>query len=68
MEKFRLRLWDRYTTVRNFYDGIAVSFDDLWFDFLAKHFVSEQSSSMIFDQVCREVERYVVRKPEPKSS
>lgn len=28
LETFRLKLWDRYTTVREFYGGIDISFED----------------------------------------
>lgn len=66
LERFRVKLWDQYVTVRDFYGGIAVSFDDLWFDFLSRYFVSEQPLTLIFDQVCRDMERHVIRKTEPE--
>lgn len=61
LEKFRLKLWDRYVVVRDFYGGINISFKDLWFDFLARYFVSETPSIQIFDQVCRDMEKYIVK-------
>jgi hypothetical protein len=57
-----MKLWDRYSIMRDFYGGIAVSFESLWYDFLARQFVSEQPSVWTFDQISRELEAHVIRK------
>ncbi len=55
MEGFRRKLWDRYLTTR-YVHGVKVSFDEFWYDFLARHFISESGTERIFDEICKDLE------------
>lgn len=57
LENFRKKLMDRYITLRTVY-GIKMSFDELWLDFLARHFMSDQvPTETVYECMCDELEQ-----------
>ncbi len=60
LQKFRKRLWDRFLTIRA-ETGMNMSFEELWYDCLARHFISQDPMDAVYDEMSKELEqRYFV--------
>jgi hypothetical protein len=40
LARFRMKLWDKFCTIRETRGGIDTTFDVYWYDFLTKHYMS----------------------------
>lgn len=63
LERFRMKLWDRYLTIRAVYGGggVDTSFDQFWYEFLVRHIISEETpTELVYDEVCKAMERRVI--------
>jgi hypothetical protein len=56
LEIFRLKLWDRFITLRTIYD-ITITFDQFWYEFLAKHISSETPIPKSYVEACKAFEQ-----------
>lgn len=56
LEKFRLKLWDRFITLRKIYD-VTLTFDQFWYEFLERHSSSETPIQNSYEEACKSFER-----------
>lgn len=54
LKKFRMKLLDRWMTLR-FVHGGNVPFDQVWYEFLTRHFIEEHPREQIYDDLCKEL-------------
>jgi hypothetical protein len=58
LEKFRKKLWLRFIALRKQYgNGVTLSFDQLWYDILVKHVISESPIQEAYEDVCTKLEQ-----------
>lgn len=51
LNKLRMRLWDRYLSIRS--NGETISFDQYWYEFLIRYSGTESS----YEGICSEIEK-----------
>ncbi len=56
VQKFRNRLWDRFLSIRA-ETGMNMSFEELWYDSLVRHFISQGSIDAIYEEMSKELEQ-----------
>lgn len=59
LERFRVRLWDQYITLRTIYGQMPTTFDQLWYDFLLQYLQSENQIAVDYHLTCRKFEQRV---------
>lgn len=62
LEQFRMKLWDRFVTLRAFYEGgVDLSFDQFWYEFLLRHTMSKGTPiELVYDEICKAMEKRAV--------
>jgi len=57
LEKLRMRIWDRFLTIRAVY-GETISFDQFWCEFPVRYSASDSSLDS-YVVICRELENRI---------
>lgn len=55
---FRLKLWDRFVTMNKLYK-VNMSFDQIWYEFLTRQFLSDFPIEQVYEEVCNDLEKRV---------
>lgn len=59
---FRIKIWDRYVTLRSQYGTrMPLSFDQFWYDFLARHMISDSGVEQVYEDFCNNWENLCLR-------
>lgn len=56
IEYYRIRLFDRYVSVRDSH-GIPTPFEDFWYEFILRNAIADKPPDEVFDEICGKIER-----------
>lgn len=66
-DKMRRRLWDRFITLQAKH-AMNTSFDQIWYDYHIRHFITEGPLESIYDDFCSDLERYCITRSRTKAT